>query len=147
MNVSTPAASSVVVGDWTDTEDLDEAISISGVSFDPPVDEALPAGTVFFGYRARTGMIEANYSDENTLTIRKSATTGGNDLIGDYSNYSRTWTQNVKGLNVDCRGDGTTANAVTYSTGSGYYSISFNMGDEGNGLTADQINSLVNGMQ
>ena len=147
MNTSSVAASNVMVSDWTDTADLDTAVSISGVVFSAPVDEALPAGTIFFGYRARSGMIEADYSDENTLTIRKSFTTGGNDLIGDYTNYSKSWTQNVKGLTVNCRGDGNTANAVTFDSAGAHYSISYNMGNEGNGLTADQINSLINGMQ
>ncbi len=144
---SSVAASSVVISDWTDTADLDNAISISGVSFNPPVSEALPDGVIFFGYRAKSGMIEADYSDENTLTIRKSATVSGNDLIGDYSSYSRTWTTSIKGLTVNCRGDGTTINAATFGSAGNYFSVSYNMGEEGKGLTADQLNSLVNGMQ
>ena len=101
----------------------------------------------FICYRAKPTMIEADYSGENTMTIRKSTITGGNDLIGDYTNYSKSWTQTVKGLTVNCRGDGETANAVTFGDNGGYFSISYNMGNEGKGLTADQINSLINGMQ
>ena len=142
MNAAAPA-SNLVVSDWTDTADLDTAVSISGVSFSAPVEQALPSGTIFFGYRAKTGMIEADYSDEKTLTIRKSTTTSGNDLIGDYTNYSSSWPMEIGALTVLCRGDGTTVNAATYSLPNGNVSISYNMGEEGNGLTADQVTALV----
>ena len=92
-------------------------------------------------------MIEADYSDQNTLTVRKSATVSGNDLIGDYSTYSKSWDVTLKGVTVNCRGDGTTINAATFGMPGGYFSISYNMGDEGNGLTSDQLNSLINCMQ
>ena len=146
-NTVSAAAASTVVSDWTDTPDLDTAVSISGVSFSPPVEQALPGGVQFFGYRAKSGMIEADYSDANTLTIRKSATVSGNDLVGDYSSYSRSWETNVKGMTVSCRGDGNTINAATFGNAGSYFSISYNMGEEGKGLTADQLNSLINGMQ
>ena len=147
MNNPAGNASSALVSDWTDTPEIDTAISISGVDFTPPAAQALPSGTTFFGYRAKTGMIEADYSDENTLTIRKSSTTGGTDLIGDYSNYSKSWDVTVKGLTVNCRGDGSTVNAATFGSAGNYFSISYNMGQEGRGLTVDQLNSLINGMQ
>ena len=115
--------------------------------FSAPDYAGLPSGTSFSTYRAKSGMIEADYSDENTLTIRKSFTTGGNDLIGDYTNYSKSWNQTVNGLTVSCRGDGDTANAVTFDSAGAHYSISYNMGDEGNGLTADQIDSLISSIQ
>ena len=141
------SSSSMLVGDWTDVDDLDSAISISGVSFSPPAEDALPDGTIFFGYRAKAGLIEANYTDENSLTIRKSTTTSGNDLIGDYTNYSGSWPLEIGALTVLCRGDGTTINAATYSLPDGNVSISYNMGEEGNGLTADQVIALVDGIQ
>ena len=141
------AASNVVVSDWTNAASLDDAISISGLSFSPPENGSLPEGTSLTGYRAKLSMIEADYSGTNTMTIRKSSVTGGTDLLGDYTNYSKNWTQNVKGLDVTCYGDGDTANALTFGNVGSYFSVSYNMGNEGNGLTADQINSLINGMQ
>ena len=146
-NTAAASSTETAVSGWTDTTDLNTAVTVSGVSFSAPVTEALPAGTSFFTYRAKAGMIEADYTGDNSLTIRKSSTTRGNDLTGDYTNYSKSWTQNIKGLTVDCLGDGTYANAVTYGSDGGYFSISYNMGKEGAGLSADQINSLVNGMQ
>ena len=145
---ATAAASTVTVNDWTNAVDLDAAISISGVSFSGPTGAALPDGTSSNpSYRAKTGTLEANYSDANSLIIRKSTLTSGNDLIGDYTNYSATWPIQVGANTVNCRGDGTTVNAATCNLPSGYISISYNMGKEGSGLTSDQVIALVDGIQ
>ena len=145
---ATAAASTVTVNDWTTAVDLDAAVSISGVSFSGPSGDALPAGTSANpSYRAKTGTLEANYSDANSLIIRKSTLTSGNDLIGDYTNYAATWPIQVGANTVNCRGDGTTVNAATCNLPSGYLSISYNMGKEGSGLTSDQVIALVDGIQ
>ncbi len=145
---ATAAASTVTVNDWTTAADQDAAVSISGVSFSGPSAAALPAGTSSTpSFRAKTGTLEANYSDANSLIIRKSTTTSGNDLIGDYTNYSGNWPIQVGALTVNCRGDGTTINAATCDLPSGYLSISYNMGKEGSGLTSDQVIALVDGIQ
>ncbi len=138
------------VNEWVDTMDINAAIANSGVSFAPPVPEALPGGFALECYSSRSGIIEARYSDASgsrALVIRKSLTVSGDSLSGDYNAYSRTWDLTLKGLSVSCKGDGNTANAAYYSSGSGSYSIVCHAGQEGRGLTADQINSLVNGMQ
>ena len=145
---ATAAASTVTVNDWTDAVDLDAAVSISGVSFSAPSGAALPSGTSANpSYRAKTGTLEANYSDANSLIIRKSTLTGGNDLIGDYTNYAATWPIQVGALTVNCRGDGTTVNAATCDLPTGFLSISYNMGKQGSGLTSDQVIALVDGIQ
>ena len=144
---ATAAASTVTVNDWTAAVDLDAAVSISGVSFSGPSGAALPDGTSSTpSYRAKTGTLEANYSDANSLIIRKSTITSGNDLIGDYTNYSKSWPIQVGANTVNCRGDGTTVNAATCNLPSGYISISYNMGKEGSGLTSDQVIELVDGI-
>ena len=144
---ATAAASNVVVNDWTNAVDLDAAISISGVSFSGPSGAALPDGTSSNpSYRAKTATLEANYSDVNSLIIRKSTLTSGNDLIGDYTNYSKSWPIQVGANTVNCRGNGTTVNAATCNLPSGYISISYNMGKEGSGLTSDQVIALVDGI-
>ena len=145
---ATAAASTVVVNDWTTAADLDAAVSISGVSFSGPSGDALPAGTSSNpSFRAKTGTLEANYSDANSLIIRKSTTTSGNDLIGDYTNYSATWPIQLGANTVNCRGNGTTVNAATCDLPTGYVSISYNMGKEDSGLTSDQVIALLNGIQ
>ena len=145
---ATAAASTVTVNDWTTAVDLDAAVSISGVSFSAPSGAVLPAGTSATPtFRAKTGTLEANYSDANSLIIRKSTLTSGNDLSGDYTNYAATWPIQVGALTVNCRGDGTTINAATCDLPSGYLSISYNMGKEGSGLNADQVTALVDAIQ
>ena len=143
------AASTVVVNDWTTAADLNAAISISGVSFSAPGGAALPGGTSSNpSFRAKTGTLEANYSDANSLIIRKSTVNSGNDLSGDYTNYSGNWPIQVGALTVNCRGDGTTVNAATYDLpDGGHVSISYNMGKEGSGLASDQVIALVDGIQ
>ncbi len=139
-----------VVNVWTDTTDLDTAIAGSGVSFTPPISEALPDLLTLKGYRYMSGIIQADYYDRNgqtVLTIRKSNTTSGSSLTGDYSSYSYSWDLTLKGLTVHCLGDGSTANNVTFGSGSNNYCILYNIGQEGYGLTADQINSLINSIQ
>ena len=131
--------------EWTETTSLDTAVSVSGVRFTPPIPEALPEGVALDTYRCRSGIIEARYSG-GTMVIRKSNTVSGSNLSGDYNTYSQAWDHVLKGLTVHCRGNGTTTNETTYSSGEYYYSISFRPGEEGRGLTLDQINSLVNGM-
>ena len=139
-----------VVNEWVDTFDISEAVSNSGVSFTPPIPEALPDGFWLDTYSSRAGIIEARY-DDNTgtraLVIRKSDTYKGNELTGDYNSYSQTWDLTLKGVTVKCKGDGNTVNVATFKSGSVRYSIVCHSGQEGRGLTPDQINSLINGMQ
>ena len=118
--------------------------------FTPPISEALPDLLTLKGYRYMSGIIQADYYDRNgqtVLTIRKSNTLSGSSLTGDYSSYSYSWDLTLKGLTVHCLGDGSTANNVTFGNGSNNYCILYNIGQEGYGLTADQINSLINSIQ
>ena len=143
---STPAP---YVADWTSVSDFNQAVSGSGVSFTPPVAEALPAGMSVQGYRYKTGGIEVRYGDGsgNVLTVRKSTSESGNALSGDTNIYTSAWQISLKGVTVTCKGDGTTINAATFGSAGSNYAITYNTAKEGSGLTPDQINSIVNGMQ
>ena len=139
-----------VANPWVDTLVLEDAVAGSGVSFTPPVEEAIPAGLTLKTYRYTAGVIEAAYADANgdiRLRIRKSNTLSGTDLSGDLNSYSNTWDLNLKGLALQCKGDGSTINAAYASSANNYYSIVCNPGQEGAGLTPDQLNSIINGMQ
>ena len=139
---------------WKETTDLDEAVKGSGVEFVPPVEEALPETEYemnFFKYRYMDGVISAVYENINDeLVIRKSNKySGKEELAGIYNTYSKTWEHSLKGgINVTCEGDGTLISVATFTAGNGYsYSITFDPNEEDRGLTIDQINSLVQGMQ
>ena len=133
---------------WTETTDLDEAKSISGVEFDPPVGVSVPEGMNFFKYRAMPSVIEALYESVNDeLVVRKSNQLSGKELIGDFNTYTKAWDTSVKGLTVHCEGDGETANLAYFDVGDVHFGVSFNTGFEGRGITMDQLHSLINGMQ
>ena len=139
-----------VVDEWVETYSLDEAVTNSGVSFTPPVEQAIPEGLRLKTFRYRDGMIEAAYCDSDgnvKMRIRKSYNTTGVELSGDYSSYSNTWDLVLKGVTLQCKGDGVTINAAYFSNWYDNYSIVYNPGLEGQGLTPDQLNSLLNSMQ
>ncbi len=131
---------------WTATADLDEAMAVSGISFSPPV--MLFRDLEFETFMAAEGTIDARYTNgTDTLVIRKSTAAEGQELSGDYTTYSTTWDQVLKGLRVTCRGDGKLLNEGIFSVDDTHWAISFNAGEEGNGMTPDELNTLVNGMQ
>lgn len=139
-----------VVNEWRETADLDTAIQGSGLSFSPPLDVVIPEGLHFKTYRYRSGIIEADYANaigDTVLFVRKANSLFGTDLSGDYNSYSSSWDISVKGLTVHCLGNGVTSNTSTYTSGSYGYAICFNIGNEGMGLSEDQINSFVNCIQ
>ena len=134
------------VNEWVDTTDLNAAIYNCGVDFGPPV--ALPEGYYPETYSSRPGIIEARYSDSGgsrALVIRKSETVSGDALSGDYNAYSHYWDIVLKGVTVHCKGDGNTANVALIDAGISHYSIVCHPGQEGRGLTPDEINTLVMG--
>ncbi len=140
-----------VVNDWLTTEDLYTATTGSGFEFTPPVKAALPGNQLALTfYRYRTGTIEACYADEenNGLLVRKSTTFSGDELSGDYNAYSSEWDQTVKKVIVHCKGDGRTINnAVFTDTDGNNWAVLYNVGQEGKGMTADQLNALIQAMK
>ncbi|MBR2066857.1 MAG: hypothetical protein IJ875_01095, partial [Solobacterium sp.] len=125
---------------WQSFTDIEEAIRFSKVEFDPPIEEALPKGFQLNQYLAMEGVIEADYSDENQfLFVRKSNTSEGKELSGDYTVYSKTWQMNNKGLAITCEGDGEKANLMYFSSGDMHYAIGINLSNEGAGLTKEEI--------
>ena len=137
---------------WTETENLEEAEKGSGIRFSAPVEAALPKkdeGEMhFWKYRWMPGTIEAMYESVNDeMIVRVSTEAQGDELAGVYQNYSQTWDETLKGLTVHCKGDGENISVATFDVDNMHYSITFDPETEERGLTADELNSLVNGMQ
>ncbi|MBR2808699.1 MAG: hypothetical protein IKE33_00500 [Erysipelotrichaceae bacterium] len=137
---------------WTYTTDIEEAIAASGVEFDPPV--AVPEGFELKTYGGcKTGAIEAVYvSEDRQLVVRKSYTVEGQALSGNYNEYAKNWNISLKGVSVDCYGNDDTINEAYFSAaGSAFYTVSiYNLKGsdlEVKGITPDELNSLINGMQ
>jgi len=141
-----------MINPWVYTEDIEQAIAVSAVTFNPPIEEALPEGFSLVTYAGNiNGIISAEYeSEDRILMIRKSDLYDGQVLSGDYNIYSENWQQVLKGLAIDCYGDGETINLAYFGTDNMHYTVScLPKADfqEGNGLTADEMNSLIMGMQ
>ena len=146
----TPPPLGPVVNDWTETDDLAVAEGGSGMYFTLPASDAFPEGLHLKNYRYRSGILEANYAndaDEVLLTIRKSTTQSGTELSGDYNSYSNVWNLTLNGVTLRCMGDGATINTGTYDTAAEHFSICYNPGQPGQGLTVAQLSSMVSGMQ
>ena len=129
---------------WTQTTLLDEALAISGVDANPPEGASLPQHVEFSVYRAVPGTFEADYSNgTDKLTLRASVEDEGFVLSGDYNKYSKAWTEDINGVMVDCLGDGERINVATFKNGGVAYSLTMACGEEGKGLTADELKALV----
>lgn len=133
---------------WKETADLEEAEKATGIDFEPPVENSLPEGYSLVTYRYMDDLLEAVYEKEDgQIVIRVSKQLSGTDLSGDYNTYSKEWEENFKGLVVNCKGDGTTANVATADLENIHFAVDCNPGEEGKGLDADQLKSLFMGMQ
>ena len=133
---------------WTETDDLEEAMKISGVTIDLPPVEVLPEDISIWKYVCMDGVFGALYEGHDSeMLIRKSSMYSCDELSGDFNEYSASWDINLKGLNVSCQGDGETVNCAKFSNGTDNYVISYNAGQEGHGLSVDQISSLIKGLQ
>ena len=105
-------------------------------------------------YRYMDGLAEVDFMFPAVdLTIRKglaSAAVQDGDVSGDYNEYAHSWTQNIKGLEVQCFGarEGE-ATKTTWTSGDYCYSITaFGQGGDSHyGLSADDLNTLINGIQ
>ena len=140
-----------MVNPWTYTSDIEEAIKGSGIEFDPPV--GLPEGFTLVNYGCNiNGIIEATYeSSDRKLVVRKSDKYEGIELAGDYNLYSKNWQHSFKGLEANLYGDGETVNLALFGNNSAHYSVNVtdkeNNIAEGNGITLDELASLIYGMQ
>ena len=105
-------------------------------------------------YRCMKGMAEAKIEfPAVSMTIRKGDKSGEmaeGDISGDYGEYKYDWTQNIKGLEVKCFGNREgDATKTIWSVDDMDYSITVQGlgGDEDYGLSPDDLNSLINGIQ
>lgn len=130
---------------WQETEDLQEACAGAGIRLDEPIPQALPKDTLEKKpYRYMDGTLELIYADEeDELTLRVSTKQQGFDLTGDYNKYSEEWDENYKGLVAHCRGDGEKINAAVFDGQGCHFAVMYDSGQEGRGLTSDQLKSLV----
>lgn len=133
---------------WIETTDLNAAIKEAGFEFELLTDEVLPQGVSLKTYMAMPGILSAIFEGNgNNLLIRKSNSAEGKDLAGDFNEYSKTWSDRYKGIDITCEGDGKMANLAYFDIDGEHFSISYNAGNEGNGLTIDQVGLLSDALK
>ncbi len=141
---------------WSDVNSAEEAAEGAGVDgFSAAEGVTISLGEVKdVHYRCMKGIAEAVIEFPAVeMTIRKGDATyeiAEGDISGDYNEYKYDWTQSVKGLEVNCfgnrKGDAT---KTIWAVDDYDYSICVQGlgGDEDYGLSADDLNSLINAIQ
>lgn len=140
---------------WSDVESAKAAAEGAGIDgFGLPESATISLGDVTFSsYRCMDGLAEAVAEFPAVeMTIRKglSSVAEDGDISGDYNEYANTWIQNIKGLEVTCFGNREgDATKTIWSVDDLCYSITaYGLGgDEDYGLSPDDLNSLINGIQ
>ena len=144
---------------WSEVGSLAEAAEKAGLyGFDIAEGSEISLGKLdVSAYRCMEGLAEAVIEfPASEIRIRKGLASvaaqgvGEGDISGDYGEYKNTWTQNIKGLEVTCFGNREgDASKIIWQSGDYCYSITAEGlgGDEDFGLNADDISSLINGIQ
>ena len=140
---------------WSDAGTLAEAAEGAGLDgFSIPEGAEISLGEVnLTEARYMEGLAEAVVEFPAVeMTIRKgnaSVATDG-DISGDYNEYANTWTQNIKGLEVTCFGnrEGDATKTIWQVDDTCYSITAYGLGgDTDYGLSPDDLNSLINGIQ
>lgn len=116
------------------------ALSVGGVDYANP--------TYFY----MDGMAQVTYmSDSGYAVLRKSNQYEGvQDLAGLYYDFSEAWTQNYKGLEIECHGQAPNeAQVAMWSFAGNHYALSISSDDSSELLpmTSDDISGIVSGIQ
>jgi hypothetical protein len=104
-------------------------------------------------YRYMDGIAEVNIPvGAVEMTIRKGLASAAEDgdISGDYNSYENEWTQNIKGLEVKCSGnrEGEATKTIWMVDDICYSITAYGAGgDDDFGLSADDLSTLINGIQ
>ena len=141
---------------WSDVDSAEAAAQGAGLDlFDVPDGEAvISLGDVNVSqYRCMDGIAEAVVDFPAVqMTIRKgnASLAADGDISGDYNEYTYSWTQNIKGLEVTCFGnrEGEATKTIWQIEDTCYSITAYGLGgDTDYGLSPDDLNSLINGIQ
>lgn len=144
------------VNPWHKADSLAEAAEKAGLDgFEVPEGTEISLGNLNAElYQYMDGIAEIRIPVAAVeMTMRKGradAAAEPGDISGDYTEYAHSWTQNVKGLEISCFGNREgEATKTIWQSGDYCYSILAQGagGDDDFGLSADDISTLVNGIQ
>ena len=138
---------------WQDCSSLEDAVEIAGFNIAVPDRiEGYPETVIQAMDKKMIQVFYCNasfdYDNAKTVLIRKG--TGSEDISGDYNEYANTWTQNIKGLEIRCFGnrEGEATKTIWTVEDDSYAILAYGLGgDTDYGLTADDLNSLINAFQ
>lgn len=144
-----------IANPWSTADSLEAAAEGAGIDGFTCEDPQLSLGEVAVDeYRYMDGIAEIDASAAAVgLVIRKGradAAPEEGDISGDYTAYAHVWTQNIKGLEVTCFGnrDGEASKTIWASDDYLYSICAYGLGgDDDFGLSADDLNSLINSIQ
>lgn len=148
-----------IANPWSEVGSLAEAAEKAGLDgFDIAEGSEISLGKLdVSAYRCMDGLAEAVIEfPASEIRIRKGLASvaaqgvGEGDISGDYGEYKYNWTQNIKGLEVKCFGNREgDASKTIWQLDDMCFSITATGlgGDEDFGLNADDISSLINGIQ
>jgi hypothetical protein len=140
---------------WSDVASLEEAAAGAGIDgFSIPEGAEISLGEVKLTQERCMKEIDEEVVEYPAveMTIRKgnSSVAENGDISGDYGEYANTWEQNIKGLVVTCFGNrkGEATKTIWQVDDTCFSITAYGMGgDEDYGLSPDDINSLINGIQ
>ena len=140
---------------WSSADSLADAADGAGIDgFMIPEGAEISLGEVkLTEARYMDGLAEADVEfPAVSMTIRKgnASVAQDGDISGDYNEYAKTWTQNIKGLEVTCFGnrEGDATKTIWQIEDTCYSITAYGLGgDTDYGLSADDLNSLINGIQ
>ena len=140
---------------WTTADSLEAAAEGAGIDgFSIPEGAEISLGEVALSEaRYMEGIAEAAVEFPAVeMTIRKGSASAAldGDISGDNNGYDSTWTQNIKGLEVTCFGnrEGEATKTIWQVDDTCYSITAYGLGgDTDYGLSADDLNSLINGIQ
>ena len=143
-----------IANPWTGAASAEEAADGAGLEFfSVPEGMTISLGEVphASAFRYMDGMAEATIDFPAVqMTIRKGKTDESGDISGDYNEYKYQWTQNIKGLEIRCFGnrEGEATKTIWTVEDDSYAILAYGLGgDTDYGLTADDLNSLINAFQ
>lgn len=133
---------------WSDAASAAEAAQGAGLNgFSVPSDGVtLTVGQVGdLTFSCMDGMAQARATAGDTeITIRKAVYAGDGDISGDYNVYEVEWLLTLEGVSVNCAGHSqNAANKALWVVGDYAYCILA----QGEGLSPDDVNSLINAIQ
>lgn len=151
-----PGGGTGTANPWTEADTLGTAAEGAGLSdFSIAEGTEISLGAVEVSEcRYMEGMAEAVVEFPAVeMTIRKGLTSAAaeeGDISGDYNTYDKEWSQNIKGLEVQCFGnrEGDATKTIWQLDDVCYSITAYGLGgDTDYGLSADDLNELINSIQ